>query len=85
MIGVVAGMIGTIGVAARMIDVTSAVGADVASIDVAGVAMLFLVGFACTTASKIASKLQSQAIRLGIKLLAGMVQTHTVNELEGVD
>lgn len=80
-------MIGTIGVAGMigMIGATSAVCADVASIDVAGVALLFLVGFACTTAFKIASKLQAQAIRLGINLLAGMVQTHTVNELEGVD
>jgi hypothetical protein len=57
----------------------------VTNVDFAGIALLVLVGFACTTASKVRLKLQRHVVQLSINVLAGMVQTHTVNDLEGVD
>ena len=75
------GIIGIIGLCGPV----GVVGVDMAGTDMTGVALLFLVGVACTTASKVASKLQAHAVRLGISLLAGMVPVHTVNDMEGVD
>ena len=58
---------------------------SVTNVDFAGIALLVLVGFACATASKVRLKLQRHVVQLSINVLAGMVQTHTVNDLEGVD